>query len=386
MAGSGIPDRFLVAFSLAGEQRDLVRSIALAVADEIGREHVFLDEWFEHYIAGDDADLKLQRIYGERCALAVVCVSERYGGKPWTLAEHAAIRARQMQARASSSESGQLAILPIRVGEGEVEGILFNAIVPDVRDRSPQQAARLILDRLRLVAPDPPPGAAVAEGPGWPAAAPQLQWSAADHAAVRAACATLFTRDAPWRLLSICGPSESGKSHIVRQLIASTLRLPGLAFGHFDFKGATDLDAAVRDFVPYLDVPEPPASPRLGERLGHVLDALRKRARPALLLMDTYEAAGAEAQEWVERQLLVSVVREPWLRVVVAGQKVPRHAGAVWEASAAPPLVLHPPQPADWYDYGRRHRPELTLEQVEVACQLAPGRAGLLSQLLGPPA
>ena len=78
MAASGIPERFLVAFSLAGEQRELVRAIALAVADEIGREHVFLDEWFEHYVAGDDADLKLQRIYGEGCALAVVCVSARY--------------------------------------------------------------------------------------------------------------------------------------------------------------------------------------------------------------------------------------------------------------------------------------------------------------------
>ena len=291
-----------------------------------------------------------------------------------------------MQARAAPAESARLAILPIRVGEGEVAGILFNAIVPDVRDRTPQQAAKLILDRLRLVAPDPRPGAATPDtAPGWPAAPPQLQWSAADHGVVRDACATLLTRDAPWRFVSICGPSESGKSHIVRQMIASALRLPGLACGHLDFKGTTDMDAAVRSFVQYLDVPEPPASPRLGERLGCILDALRKRARPALLLLDTYEAAGAEAQEWVERQLLAAVVREPWLRVVVAGQRVPRHAGAVWEASAAAPLVLQLPQPADWYAYGRQHRPGLTLEQVEVACTLAPGRVGLLSQLLGPP-
>ena len=71
-----VPERFLVAFSLAGEQRDLVRTIAEAVENKLGCGAVFLDEWFEHYIAGDDADLKLQDIYGRRCDLAVVCVSE----------------------------------------------------------------------------------------------------------------------------------------------------------------------------------------------------------------------------------------------------------------------------------------------------------------------
>ncbi|MDH3602250.1 MAG: TIR domain-containing protein [Candidatus Tectomicrobia bacterium] len=89
-----LPEKFLVAFSFAGEQRDLVRAIAEAVEKKIGSNSVFFDEWFEYYIAGQDADLKLHEIYGERCELAVVCISERYGGKPWTQAEHEAIRAR----------------------------------------------------------------------------------------------------------------------------------------------------------------------------------------------------------------------------------------------------------------------------------------------------
>src|SRR4051794_25939237 len=125
-----VPKKFLVAFSLAGEQRDLVRKIVEAVEQELGSPNVFFDEWFEHYLAGGDADLKLQEIYGERCALAVVCVSERYGGKPWTRAEYAAIRARYMKSQESRYESDQLGILPIRVGDGDVKGILFNTIVP----------------------------------------------------------------------------------------------------------------------------------------------------------------------------------------------------------------------------------------------------------------
>jgi|GEM_PF-5231118 len=149
-----VPDSFLVAFSFAGEQRDLVSAIAHEVEKRLGRGTVFYDEWFEHYLAGADADLKLQNIYGQRCALAVVCVSQRYGGKPWTLAEHEAVRARQMKARASKDKRDREAILPIRVGDGDVEGILFNAIVPDCRSRSAADSAILIVDRLRLVAPD----------------------------------------------------------------------------------------------------------------------------------------------------------------------------------------------------------------------------------------
>jgi hypothetical protein len=159
MPARPVPDRFKVAFSFAGEQRDLVRAIAQAVESRLGSGTVFYDDWFEHHLAGDDADLKLQSIYGERCDLAVVCVSQRYGGKPWTQMEHAAVRARLMQARAAADQRERDAILPIRVGEGEVPGILFNTIVPDVRGRTAEQSAELILDRLALLGSGPAAGA-----------------------------------------------------------------------------------------------------------------------------------------------------------------------------------------------------------------------------------
>lgn len=54
-----LPRCFPVAFSFAGEQRALVRSIARAVEERIGKGKVFLDEWYEHYLAGADADVKL---------------------------------------------------------------------------------------------------------------------------------------------------------------------------------------------------------------------------------------------------------------------------------------------------------------------------------------
>jgi hypothetical protein len=155
-----------------------------------------------------------------------------------------------------------------------------------------------------------------------------------------------------------------------------------LACGRFDFKGTTDMDDEMRAFTQQLDVPPTPASPRLNERLSHVLEALNQRAQPALLIFDTYEAAG-EAEEWVERHLLPSLFRSTWLRVVIAGQRVPKVSGSMWETNASPPIALEPPPPADWFEYGKQHRPELTLEFVETACSFT-DKATVLAQLLGP--
>ena len=154
MATREVPETFLVAFSFAGEQRELVRSIAEAVEERLGRGSVFLDEWFEYYIAGSDADTRLQEIYGQKAELVVVSVSANYGGKPWTLAEHRAIRSRQMQLEVSNDKRDEFRILPLRTGEGDVKGILFVTICPDVRGKPVAQTAELIVNRLRLIVPD----------------------------------------------------------------------------------------------------------------------------------------------------------------------------------------------------------------------------------------
>ena len=166
-------------------------------------------------------------------------------------------------------------------------------------------------------------------------------------------------------------------------MLGNALRMPDLACGRFDFKGTTDMDAELRSFVQSLNVTIPPAGQRLNERLGHVLDALKQRAHPALLVFDTYEAAG-EAQDWIEKQLMQSIIRAPWLRVVITGQQVPDPTNAFWSSDASPLIKLKPPPPADWLDYAKPYHPELTLEEVEKVCRLAADKASLLHQLFGP--
>ena len=157
----------------------------------------------------------------------------------------------------------------------------------------------LIVERLRLIVP----GLSIGTGSSlaelsWPETPTPLLWPMADHSGVREAFAQLLARDAPWRFLPIRGPTETGKSHITRQMLANALRMPELACGRFDFKGTTGMDAEVSAFVQELGVPLPPANPRLNERLGHILDELKQRARPAFVVFDTYEAAGEARIGW----------------------------------------------------------------------------------------
>jgi hypothetical protein len=193
----------------------------------------------------------------------------------------------------------------------------------------------------------------------------------------------LLTRSSAWRFLPVRGDSETGKSHLTRLMLGSALALPGLACGRFDFKGTTKAELELRSFVMNLAVPRLASGAALSDRLNAILDGLKKRASPALVIFDTYEQAG-EAQDWVEKQLLAHVVREPWLRVVIAGQRVPDRIGATWAAQAAPPIPLRSPPPEDWFAFGQPHKPGLTLDFVRQAHALCNGKPSLLAQLLGP--
>jgi hypothetical protein len=272
-------------------------------------------------------------------------------------------------------------IFPVRAGDGEVEGVLFNEIVPDLRDKTAIEAAELIVARLNLVrayAADVEPTVA-----RWPSDVPVLQWPMADHGEARRAFARLLCGVTPERALLVRGASETGKSHISKQMIRNAMLLPGVVSGRFDFKGTTNMGVEIEAFSRPLGV-EPPAGRTLNERLAKVFTELRRQARPTLLVYDTYEAAG-EAKDWIEGVLLPHLVSAPWLRVVVIGQSVPTRMGSTWESVAAGPLTLELPGPEDWLEYGKANRGEtLSLEFVTQVHQYAYGKPSVLAGLLGP--
>jgi hypothetical protein len=146
------PYRFEVAFSFAGDgKRDKVRSVAELLREELGDGRVFFDEWFEAELAGHDAQLVLQDFYRKQARVVVACLCHRYGEKPWTQDEWRAIQALERGLRdATAGNIRRMRLLPLRFGDGEVDGLFDTAIVPDVRDRPPRKIADLILERLQL--------------------------------------------------------------------------------------------------------------------------------------------------------------------------------------------------------------------------------------------
>jgi hypothetical protein len=380
-----VPDRFAVAFSLAGEQRQVVLPVAQEVEAILGTSTVFYDDWYEHWIAGSDADLLLQELYGA-AELVVMCVSGAYNDKPWTQIEYRAIRARDMQA---VTVAERRKIFKVRVGDGQVEGVLINEIVPDLRRKTATEAAEQIVARLNLVRRAAGAGGgaglsgAALSGAGWPGKTPVLQWPMADHSEARGAFARLLSDGSAQRALLVRGASETGKTHMSRQMIRNAMQLPGVVAGRFDFKGTTNIGVEIEAFSGPLGI-EPPAGQTLSERLAKVFTELRKKGRPALLVFDTYEAAG-EARDWVESVLLPHLVSSRWLRVVIVGQTVPERFGSTWESVGAGPLTLQLPSPEDWLTYGRANRGEtVNLEFVSLAHQLANGKPSVLAVMLGP--
>jgi hypothetical protein len=352
--------------------------VAQEVESILGRGKVFYDTWYEHWVAGGDADLLLQKLYGEMAELVVVCVSGAYGGKPWTRTEHRAVRARLMQA---ATPADRLRIFPVRAGDGEVEGVLLNEIVPDFREKTAIEAAELIVARLNMVRVHQDNAEPAVTR--WPTDFLVQQWPMADHGEARRAFARLLCGESTERVLLVKGTSETGKSHMSRQMIRNAMLVPGVVSGRFDFKGTTDMGVEIEAFSRPLGL-EPPPGRTLNERLARIFTDLRRQTRPSLLVFDTYEAAG-EAKDWIEAVLLPHVVSAGWLRVVIVGQSVPTRAGATWESVAASTLTLQLPGPEDWLEYGRANRGDtLKLSFVRQAHQYADGKPSLLAGLLGP--
>lgn len=147
--------RFEVAFSFAGPHRDTVRAIAELVSAHIdpglkdrSQGRVFFDEWIEHRLNGDNADVMLQRVYHEQSRMIVMDVSEDYSDRAWCQAEATAIRSLRMSIDSARDENSRLRLAYIRFDDGQVPGLMRNVIHWDGQKKSAAQLAELILKRL----------------------------------------------------------------------------------------------------------------------------------------------------------------------------------------------------------------------------------------------
>lgn len=216
----------------------------------------------------------------------------------------------------------------------------------------------------------------------WPAVPADDKWPFADATDVRDAFAELLRPDATHRVLLVRGGTEAGKTSITKYLLGRGLKL-GFPSGRLDLKGGTGLDQELKRFAVHLVAEGKSVDEILGEggtvdRLQRLVSHLRQQAKPALLIIDTYdEAQDREYSAWIE-SLILATLRFESLRVIVSGQKV--HSN--WTSLAhglAQYLQLRPPDINDWLECARVHRPRFSKEFVEILFEQAEGSAATIA-------
>jgi hypothetical protein len=128
-----------VALSFAGEDRKYVHRVAEALADKGVK--VFYDNFEEADLWGRNLYSHLAKVYGSQARYTIIFVSKAYGKKLWTKHEREAA-----QAKAFTQNSEY--ILPVRIDNTKLPGMLKTTSYVLASKNSPSQLASLIVDKL----------------------------------------------------------------------------------------------------------------------------------------------------------------------------------------------------------------------------------------------
>lgn len=132
------PD-FDVCLSFAGEDREYVKRVAAALRD--AEVSVFYDGYEEIGLWGKDLYQHLGEVYRTKARYCVIFISAAYAGKLWT-------RLELKNAQERAFKENREYILPVRFDNTELPGVLNTTKYIDLRLRSPQELADLIMQKI----------------------------------------------------------------------------------------------------------------------------------------------------------------------------------------------------------------------------------------------
>jgi hypothetical protein len=135
--------RFRVALSFPGEKREYVAAVAAEVKKRLGRDTVFYDRDFTAQLARPNLDTLLQRIYLSNSDLVVVFLCAEYERKEWCGLEWRAIRN-------IIKNKNDHAIMFMRFDHADISGAFSIDGYVDLDEFTPLEAARMIVERVRL--------------------------------------------------------------------------------------------------------------------------------------------------------------------------------------------------------------------------------------------
>lgn len=137
--GSKSGYRFDVAASFASEDRPLVTEIVDALKEKGVR--VFYDEDYQSDIWGKDLVEYLTKIYQHEAEYVLMFISSYYAEKSWTRRERRSALAKAIEVKGEY-------ILPVRIDDTELDGVLPTIGYIDVRREGAQGIAALTLEKL----------------------------------------------------------------------------------------------------------------------------------------------------------------------------------------------------------------------------------------------
>ena len=129
-----------VAISFAGEDRELAEELASGLV--IKGINVFYDKYEEANLWGKDLYDHLIKVYRDDSKYCLMLISEHYAAKQWTSHERKAA-----QSRAFSEN--QEYILPLRIDDTAVDGVLDTVGFIDARSRTTEELVELIVEKIQ---------------------------------------------------------------------------------------------------------------------------------------------------------------------------------------------------------------------------------------------
>src|SRR5215510_13526710 len=134
--------RFQVALSFAGEHRNFVADVAEHLSRNLGQNRVFYDQYYEAELARPNLDTYLINIYREHTDLIAIFLCANYTQKEWCGLEWRVVRDVLKQRRDSE-------IMPFKFDDVIIDGLLSIDGYIDIDDRTSEEVAYLILQRIQ---------------------------------------------------------------------------------------------------------------------------------------------------------------------------------------------------------------------------------------------
>ncbi len=144
-----------VAFSFAGEDREIARRIA--AFSRANGVRVYIDEHHQWESWGKDLTEYLAHIYDEAARYCVILVSEDYVRKPYTIHERRIALARALESRSEY-------VLPVRLDDAWPPGLPRTIKYLDAREMDPESIGEMLVRKVRGPAEGGPVEGEMAEG------------------------------------------------------------------------------------------------------------------------------------------------------------------------------------------------------------------------------